>query len=168
MFSSNLPPALLAEWPGSFSCYCGNTGVERIPKADPGEELNSPVAPAETRRTGDLLSTIHAVMSSSGTAYQKREAFGIATRTLFTECDMRQNGVRCSAPSYPRSVSGVYVPTPHTTRTRELLTVIHLFRTDPDVKYVAAQVIDCNVTHAHYIYTDAHVHTHCDDTCACR
>ena len=21
----NLPPALLAEWPGSFMCYCGNT-----------------------------------------------------------------------------------------------------------------------------------------------
>ena len=29
---ANLPPALLAEWPGSFTCYCGNTGVERIPK----------------------------------------------------------------------------------------------------------------------------------------
>ena len=22
----------LAEWPGFFTCYCGNTGVERIPK----------------------------------------------------------------------------------------------------------------------------------------
>ena len=22
----NLPPALLAEWPGSFTCHCGNTG----------------------------------------------------------------------------------------------------------------------------------------------
>ena len=48
--SCNLPPALLAEWPGSFTCYCGNTGVERIPtlesaqKVDPGEE-NSPAAP---------------------------------------------------------------------------------------------------------------------------
>ena len=31
-FNCNLPPALLAEWPGSFTCYCGNTGVERIPK----------------------------------------------------------------------------------------------------------------------------------------
>ena len=28
VFSSNLPPALLAEWPGSFTCYCGNTGVD--------------------------------------------------------------------------------------------------------------------------------------------
>ena len=25
-FSCNLPPALLAEWPGSFTCYCGKTG----------------------------------------------------------------------------------------------------------------------------------------------
>ena len=32
VFSCNLPPALLAEWPGSFACYCGNTGLERIPK----------------------------------------------------------------------------------------------------------------------------------------
>ena len=26
----NLPPALLAEWLGSFTCYCSNTGAERI------------------------------------------------------------------------------------------------------------------------------------------
>ena len=26
VFSCNLPPALLAEWPGSFMCYCSNTG----------------------------------------------------------------------------------------------------------------------------------------------
>ena len=32
LFSCNLPPALWAEWAGSFTCYCGNTGVERIPK----------------------------------------------------------------------------------------------------------------------------------------
>ena len=32
MFSCNLPPALLAEWSGSFTCFCSNTGVERIPK----------------------------------------------------------------------------------------------------------------------------------------
>ena len=31
MFFCNLPPALLAEWPGSFTCYFGNAGVERIP-----------------------------------------------------------------------------------------------------------------------------------------
>ena len=44
-----------------FTCYCGNTGVERIPKyesaqkVDPGEE-NSPAAPAGTR-TRDLSIT---------------------------------------------------------------------------------------------------------------
>ena len=32
IFSCNLPPALLAEWSGSFTRYCGNTGVGRIPK----------------------------------------------------------------------------------------------------------------------------------------
>ena len=31
MFRWNLPPALLAERPGSFTCHCGNTGVERTP-----------------------------------------------------------------------------------------------------------------------------------------
>ena len=29
MFRCNLPPALLAEWPGSLMCHCGNTGVEQ-------------------------------------------------------------------------------------------------------------------------------------------
>ena len=32
VFRCNLSPALLAGWPGSFTCYCGNTEVERIPK----------------------------------------------------------------------------------------------------------------------------------------
>ena len=30
VFRCNLPPTLMAEGPGSFTCYCGNTGVERI------------------------------------------------------------------------------------------------------------------------------------------
>ena len=30
VFSCNLPPALLAEWPGSFTCYCGNTWVKPV------------------------------------------------------------------------------------------------------------------------------------------
>ena len=30
-FGCNLPPALLAEWSGSFTCRCSNTGVERTP-----------------------------------------------------------------------------------------------------------------------------------------
>ena len=29
MFRCNLPPALLAEWPGSFTSYCSNTGEEQ-------------------------------------------------------------------------------------------------------------------------------------------
>ena len=29
MFRCNLPPALLAEWPGDFTCHCGNTEVEQ-------------------------------------------------------------------------------------------------------------------------------------------
>ena len=31
VFRCNLRPALLAEWPGSFTCHCGNTGMERTP-----------------------------------------------------------------------------------------------------------------------------------------
>ena len=31
MFSCNLLPALLAERPGSFTCHCGSTDVERTP-----------------------------------------------------------------------------------------------------------------------------------------
>ena len=29
VYRCNLPPALLAEWPGSFTCHCGNTGMEQ-------------------------------------------------------------------------------------------------------------------------------------------
>ena len=32
MFRCNLPPALLAEWPESFTCHCGNTGADRTLK----------------------------------------------------------------------------------------------------------------------------------------
>ena len=49
VFSCNLPSAVWAEWPGSFTCYYGNAGLYRYRKsawkADPGEE-NSPTAPA--------------------------------------------------------------------------------------------------------------------------
>ena len=31
VFRCNLLPALSAEWPGSFTCYCGKTGMERTP-----------------------------------------------------------------------------------------------------------------------------------------
>ena len=31
VFRSNLPPALLAEWPGSFKSHCSDTGVEWTP-----------------------------------------------------------------------------------------------------------------------------------------
>ena len=31
LFRCNLPPTLLEEWPGSFTCHCSNTGVERTP-----------------------------------------------------------------------------------------------------------------------------------------
>ena len=45
----SMPPALLAEWPGSFMCHCGNTGVEQTSNKsqhiNSGEE-NSPAAPA--------------------------------------------------------------------------------------------------------------------------
>ena len=50
MFRCNLPPALLAEWSGSFTCHCSDMGVEQIPngesahKADSGKE-NSPTTP---------------------------------------------------------------------------------------------------------------------------
>ena len=56
MFSCNLR-FFFGGGGGGEICFCGNTGVERIPKesaqkVDPGEE-NSPAAPAGTR-TRDL------------------------------------------------------------------------------------------------------------------
>ena len=53
-FRCNLPPALLAEWLGSFTFHCGNTGVEWIPnKSQHGkltlEKKNSAAPPARIR-----------------------------------------------------------------------------------------------------------------------
>ena len=50
----NLPPALLAEWPGSFTCHCGNTGVERTPNMSQHTKLtlekkNATVVPTGIR-----------------------------------------------------------------------------------------------------------------------
>ena len=39
VFRLNLPPALLADWPGSFTCHCGNTGVERTPNKSQHRKL---------------------------------------------------------------------------------------------------------------------------------
>ena len=39
LFRCNLPFALLAEWPGSFACHCGNTGVERTPNKNQHTKL---------------------------------------------------------------------------------------------------------------------------------
>ena len=65
MFICNFPLALLAEWPGAFTCYCGNARVGRIPKwesaqnVDLGEEI--PPATAAWNRTSDLSITSPAV-----------------------------------------------------------------------------------------------------------
>ena len=58
VFNCNLPPALLAEWPRSFTCCCGKTGVEQIPKWESAQKVdhweeNYPAALAGNR-TRDL------------------------------------------------------------------------------------------------------------------
>ena len=35
----NLSPALLAQWPGSFTCHCGNMGAERTPSKSQHRKL---------------------------------------------------------------------------------------------------------------------------------
>ena len=40
MFRCNLPPALLAEWPRSFMCCCGNTEMERTLNKSRHTKLN--------------------------------------------------------------------------------------------------------------------------------
>ena len=49
VFRCNLPPALLTEWPGSFTCHCRNMGMEwgSAHKVN-SEEVHSPIAPAGT------------------------------------------------------------------------------------------------------------------------
>ena len=51
MFRCNLPPTPLAEWPGSFTCHCGSTGMERTPnksqhrKLTPEKKILPPLLP---------------------------------------------------------------------------------------------------------------------------
>ena len=53
----NLPPALLAEWPRSFTCHCGNTGLERTPsksqhtKLTLGKKILPPLLPGSELAT---------------------------------------------------------------------------------------------------------------------
>ena len=52
MSRCKLPSVLLAKWPGSFTCYCGYTAMERTPKNCQDwrfREENSPTAPAGTQ-----------------------------------------------------------------------------------------------------------------------
>ena len=68
VFWCNLPPTLLAERPGSFTCHCGNTGVERTPNKsqhtiNPGEE-NYSAAPAGIR-TRNLSITSPVLLQTS-------------------------------------------------------------------------------------------------------
>ena len=39
VFSNNLPPALLAKWLGSFTCYYGNTVVEEVLKLESAQKV---------------------------------------------------------------------------------------------------------------------------------
>ena len=41
VFRCNLPPVLFVGWPRSFTCHCGNTGVERIPNKSQHTKLTS-------------------------------------------------------------------------------------------------------------------------------
>ena len=41
VFSNNPPPALLAKWLGSFTCYYGNTVVEEVLKLESAQKVVS-------------------------------------------------------------------------------------------------------------------------------
>ena len=68
VFTRDLPPALLAEWLGSFTCHCGNTGMERTPTKSQHRKLtreeNSPAAPAGSQ-TRNLSITSPALSATS-------------------------------------------------------------------------------------------------------
>ena len=54
VFSCNKPPAILAEWPGSFACHCGSTRCGTDTETRVSTEVNfredtSPAAPVEDR-----------------------------------------------------------------------------------------------------------------------
>ena len=77
----NLPSALWTEWPGSFTCHCGNTGMERTPNKSQHTKLtrseeNSPAAPAWIR-THNLSITSPALWPTSypGSIFRRQLAY---------------------------------------------------------------------------------------------
>ena len=62
VFRCNLPPALLAEWLGSFMCHCSNTGVEWAVNESAlkvnSEEENSAVTSARIRTRNLLIESL--------------------------------------------------------------------------------------------------------------
>ena len=66
MFRCNLPPALLAKWPGSFTCHCGNTGVEQTTNKSQHTKLT-----LEEKNLPPLLSRFKLATFRSGTLTNK-------------------------------------------------------------------------------------------------
>ena len=94
VFRCNLPSALLAEWPGSFTCHCSNTGVQRTPNKSQHTKLtlekkNSPAGPAGMRtRNLSIWSPVlyqQAVSALKGGVTLKGQSAGL-TRLFAIAC----------------------------------------------------------------------------------
>ena len=84
VFRCNLPSALFAEWPGSFTCHCGNTGVQHT-KLTLEKKILPPFQPGSKsqpfdQESGALTNNISRLTCRS---YAGRTvlAFGFATKT---------------------------------------------------------------------------------------
>ena len=97
MFRCNLPPALWVEWPGSFTCHCGNTRVEWTPiksqhtKLTPEKKILPPFLPGfelATFRSRVRRSNQQAIPAPSRSTY---------TQTYRHKCRLRCNSTRTSA-----------------------------------------------------------------------
>ena len=102
VFSCNLPPALLAKWPGSFTCYCSNTGVERIPliKLQIDTHQLTPFGPAEL---ADLqsggLSPAQLWLLLRWTGPANRDSLGIFHIACTRSCQLLTEQCHCGLPT---------------------------------------------------------------------
>ena len=113
MFRCNLPPALLAEWPGSFTCHCSNTGVERTPNKSQHRKLTLekkillPFLPGFDRaifRSRVRRSYPQAIPASLDAATYKM------TETTYTLFKMKSAIFRPCAQSFTHSGHATFVP----------------------------------------------------------
>ena len=93
VFRCNLPPALLAEWQGSFTCHCGNTGLERTPNKSQHTKLTLEKKILPPLLPGFELVTRQSRVRRSTNELSRQSVWRYWTPNIWTENSGRQSTI---------------------------------------------------------------------------